>query len=674
MDRWQVGIDIGGTFTDVVALLPPSGETRAAKVPTRRGDPVASILEALAAVGLAAAQVADLVHGTTLVTNAIVEDRVEPVALIATAGFEDVLDIGRAARLHLYRLDLPPKLAAQVPPQRRIGVVERLDHSGAVVTPLDAASLAAAVARLKTLGVESVAVSLLHAYANSDHERRIGAAVKEAVPFVSLSHEVNPETREFERTASTVLNASVMPIAARYLTLLGRSVPGRTRLHVMHSSGGMASPEAAADRPLVMALSGPAAGVTAAAHVARELGLARVLSFDMGGTTTDVCLIAGGKAEISTEARLAGRPVRQPMVAVESIGAGGGSLVKLGTGGLTIGPDSAGAEPGPAAYGRGGTLPTVTDANAVLGYLNLERKLGGAISLDVAAAKASLQPLAQRLGLGVIELALGVQRVANATMVRALSRVTVERGVDGRQCSLLAFGGMGPMHAVGLAREFGMSEIVVPRFSSGFSALGCIVADMSYTQQQTVRMLSAAWDAERFQSLHDGMLDALIAPFRRQGHQAETVTVERTALVRYVGQSYAVEVPFALPLDIGALGAAFRTRHHAVYGYATDEPWEMQSLRLSARIARTAHLKPIETQQTTQPITQPKPNSLSRCWFDRTGPRDTPRFDRDTLAAGARIAGPAIIEDSWSTVVVPPGTAATVDHFGHLFLREASPK
>jgi N-methylhydantoinase A len=665
MDRWQVGIDIGGTFTDVVALLAATGEARAAKVPTRRNDPVASILEALAAVGLDTAEVADLVHGTTLITNAIVENRVEPVALITTAGFEDVLDIGRAARLHLYRLDLPPKLAAQVPPERRIGVVERLDHTGAVVTALDAASLTAAVEQLKTLGVESVAVSLLHAYANIDHERRVGAAAKEAVPFVSLSHEVNPETREYERTASTVLNASVMPIAARYLVLLGRSVGAGTRLHVMHSSGGMASPEAAAHRPLVMALSGPAAGVTAAAHVARELGLERVLSFDMGGTTTDVCLIVGGKAEISTESRLAGRPVRQPMVAVESIGAGGGSLVKLATGGLTIGPESAGAEPGPAAYGRGGSLPTVTDANVVLGYLNAGRKLGGVIGLDIGAAEAALKPLAERLGLGVIELALGVQRVANATMVRALSRVTVERGIDGRRCSLLAFGGMGPMHAVGLAREFGMTEIVVPRFSSGFSALGCIVADTSYTQQQTVRMLSAAWDATRFEALHDGLREALIVPFRRQGHDAATVTVERTALVRYVGQSYAVEVPFDLPLDIAALGAAFRARHHAVYGYATDEQWEMQSLRLRSSIGRAALLKPAEARLSSQP----EPDSVSRCWFDRSGPRDTPRFDRDTLAIGAAIAGPAIIEDAWSTVVVPPGTAATVDRHGHLFLR-----
>ncbi len=495
---WQVGIDIGGTFTDLVALLPASGEVRSIKVPTQRNDPVASILAALAAAGLASENVDDLIHGTTLVTNAIVEDRVDPVALVATLGFEDVLDIGRGGRQHLYRLDLPPRRASQVPPDRRIGLAERVDYTGAAVLAPDgggdrrrgrprqgdrrgkrrrlAASMPMPIPPMSAPSAQALAAAL---------------------PFVSLSHEVNPETREFERTATTVLNASVMPIAARYLDRLQREVKG-ARLHVMHSAGGMASPEAAARRPLAMALSGPAAGVSAAAHAAASLGLDKVLSFDMGGTTTDVCLITGGAAEISTDSKLAGRPVRQPMVAVESIGAGGGSLVTYGTGGLSIGPESAGAEPGPAAYGRGGTLPTVTDANAVLGYLDPTRRLGGAITLDVAAAEAALAPLAQRLGVSVVELALGVQRVANATMVRALARVTVERGVDGRQCTLLAFGGAGPMHAARLAREFGIGEIVVPRFSSGFSALGCIVADMSYTQQQSVRMLSTALGRRSF--------------------------------------------------------------------------------------------------------------------------------------------------------------------------------
>ncbi|WP_374441305.1 hydantoinase/oxoprolinase family protein, partial [Stella sp.] len=417
---WQVGIDIGGTFTDLVALHPATGEVRSIKVPTRRADPVASIQAALAAAGLDPAEVADLVHGTTLVTNAIVEDRVEPVALVATHGFEDVLDIGRAGRQHLYRLDALPRPPAQVPPERRVGLAERMDHAGRPVLEPSPAALAAAAAAVRATGVESVAVSLLHAYANPAHEQAMAAALAGVAPYLSLSHAVNPETREFERTAATVLNASVMPIAARYLDRLQREVKG-ARLHVMHSAGGMASPEASARRPLAMALSGPAAGVSAAARVAAELGLDRVLSFDMGGTTTDVCLIVGGAAEISTDSKLAGRPVRQPMVAVESIGAGGGSLVQYGTGGLTIGPESAGADPGPAAYGRGGTRPTVTDANAVLGYLDPAKRLGGAITLDPAAAAAAMRPLAERLGVGVVELALGVQRVANAAMVRALA-------------------------------------------------------------------------------------------------------------------------------------------------------------------------------------------------------------------------------------------------------------
>jgi N-methylhydantoinase A len=661
---WQVGIDIGGTFTDLVALLPATGEVRSVKVPTQRNDPVASIEAALAAADLPADRVADLVHGTTLVTNAIVEDRVEPVALIATDGFEDVLDIGRAGRQHLYRLDLPPRRAAQVPPERRFGVAERVDHTGSVMRALDEASVAEAVRLVRESGVESVAVSLLHAYANPAHERAMGAALTKALPFVSLSHEVNPETREFERTATTVLNASVMPIAARYLERLQREVKG-TSLHVMHSAGGMASPEAAAKRPLSMALSGPAAGISAAAHIAGALGLENVLTFDMGGTTTDVCLIVNGVAEISTESKLAGRPVRQPMVAVESIGAGGGSLVTMGTGGLSIGPESAGAEPGPAAYGRGGTRPTVTDANAVLGYLDPTRRLGGAITLDVAAAEAALAPLAKRLGVSVIELALGVQRVANATMVRALAKVTVERGVDGRRCTLLAFGGAGPMHAVRLAREFGISEIVVPRFSSGFSALGCIVADMSYTQQQAARLLSATWDAARFIALHDGMLATLVEPLHRQGHATSEITVERTALVRYVGQSYAVEVPFTAPLDLKKLGHDFRERHRIIYGYATDEDWEMQSLRMQAKVIRHTAIGPMDGATDA-----PKPMSVGPCWFEPAAPRQTPRFDRDHLATGVKIAGPAIVEDAWSTIVVPPGYTVSADRMGHLWIKE----
>jgi N-methylhydantoinase A len=353
------------------------------------------------------------------------------------------------------------------------------------------------------------------------------------------------------------------------------------------------------------------------------------------------------------------------MVAVESIGAGGGSLVTMGTGGLSIGPESAGAEPGPAAYGRGGTRPTVTDANAALGYLDTTRRLGGSIALDVAAAEAALAPLARQLGIGVVALALGIQRVANATMVRALARVTVERGVDGRQCTLLAFGGAGPMHAARLAREFGIAEILVPRFSSGFSALGCIVADMIYTQQHAVRMLSTEWDADRFTALHDGVLSTLIEPLVRQGHAKGNILVERMALVRYVGQSYAIEVGFAAPLDLDTLGRDFRRRHLEIYGYTTEEHWEMQSLRLRTKVGRPASFA-----APLAPGAMPRPTSVGPCWFEPAAPHQTPRFDRDLLPAGAKIAGPAVVEDAWSTVVVPPGYALTADTMGHLWIRE----
>ncbi len=259
-----------------------------------------------------------------------------------------------------------------------------------------------------------------------------------------------------------------------------------------------------------------------------------------------------------------------------------------------------------------------------------------------------------------------MQRVANAAMVRALARVTVERGVDGRQCTLLAFGGAGPMHAVGLAREFGIADILIPRFSSAFSALGCVVADMSYTQQQAVRLLSHAWDAGRFQALHDGMLATLTEPLARQGHEADAVTVERTALVRYVGQSYAVEVPFALPLDLDRLGADFRRRHHEIYGYATAEEWEMQSLRMRASVPRRTRFGSVSA-----PAAAPQPLSVGPCWFEAAAPHPTPRFERDQLPPGWRLDGPAIVEDAWSTIVVPPGWSVAADAMGHLRIREA---
>ncbi|MDD9990559.1 MAG: hydantoinase/oxoprolinase family protein, partial [Rhodospirillales bacterium] len=351
---WQVGIDVGGTFTDVIARHRARGEVRAAKVPSRTDDRIAGLLAALHAVDLEWPDVDDLIHGTTIVTNAIVQGDHAKVALIATRGFSDTLAIGRQNRRHLYRLDLPPKLEPQVPAERRFEVTERLDHDGGVMTALEPDSVADAIARVDASGAEAVAVSLLHSYANPAHEEALGARLRERFPFVALSHRVNPEAREYERTATTALSAGVMPLAAAYLDDLEEAKPDDSRLHLFHSAGGMASPAALRDLPLGLAASGPAAGVAAAGRMARALRIERAISFDMGGTTTDVCLIQGGEAQIASDRSLGGRPLRQPMVAVESIGAGGGSIARLDHGSLVVGPESAGALPGPACYAKGG--------------------------------------------------------------------------------------------------------------------------------------------------------------------------------------------------------------------------------------------------------------------------------------------------------------------------------
>ncbi len=648
----------------MVAVDGASGEIRVAKVATRVDDRVAGLLAALAAVDLDWADVADLIHGTTMVTNAIVQGDLAEVALVATEGFSDTLAIGRQNRRHLYRLDLPPKLPPQVPAARRLEVAERLDHLGNVLKPLDPDSVDAAIQAIEDSGAEAVAVSLLHAYADPVHEEALGRKLAEKFPFVALSNRVNPEAREYERTATTVLSASVMPLAASYLDRLDAAKPKGSRLHLFHSAGGMGAPEALRDLPLGLALSGPAAGVAAAGRIADALSLEQAISFDMGGTTTDVCLITDGRAEISSDRAIAGRPLRQPMVAVETIGAGGGSIARLDHGALRVGPDSAGADPGPACYGRGGDRPTVSDANLVLGYLDPDRVLGDGVRLDMAAARAALATLATAMEMSVEDAALGVVRVANATMVRALRRISVERGIDGRSATLLAFGGAGPMHAVAVARAFGITRIVVPVNSSVFSAVGCVRADLSYAQQRSVNMAQSAWDRERLDRVLADMRASLLAPLTAAGHGADDIVVETVAALRYSGQSYAIEIVDPAFDDLEDLGRAFLHCHEKLYGFATDEPWELVSIRQRASVPRADDA----TGAVKRPGRGGPPLKTTTCVFTAGHTVDVPRFDRATIAAGEPIAGPAIVEDAWSTVIVPPGAVLTPDDRGHLVI------
>src|SRR5258708_2493425 len=654
VDRnWEIGTDIGGTFTDIIALRHDTAEPRIAKVPSRPQAPVQAMLEAIEAVGLQKSQVERFVHGTTRITNAIVEDRLPKVALVATAGFEDVLDIARYRRRDLYRLDIPPKSPSLVPRELCFGLVERLDHEGNVLKPLQDREIDRLVTWLKQTGVQSVAVALLHAYANPAHERMLAERLKAVGPHVSLSHEVNPEVREYERTSSTVFNAAAMPIAVEYLSELEQRLPIGPGLQVFHSAGAMVPIAAVKRLPLVMAMSGPAAGVSASVSIARQLGTRRMLTFDMGGTTTDVCLIIDGQAEMADGRMLGDRPLRQPMLAVHSIGAGGGSIVRNGPGGLTVGPQSAGPEPGPACYGRGGTAPTITDANAVLGYLNPETRLGDRISLDIEAARRAISPIAQTLKLGLEETALGIVKVANATMARALRRVTVERGIDGRDCTLLAFGGGGPMHAAGMADLYGIGSVVVPNASSAFSALGWLTADFRFLLQPTLRVALNGIDPHRVSDRIETLIEQASEPLIANGVARASIDVELMALMRYAAQNDAIAVPFALPLDVARLQGDFLARHRELFGYATAESCVIESVRVQARQPSTT----VVDRPTT--VVGKSPASSRACSFEGAHDVRTQIVDRASMQDGVR--GPPIIEDAWSTVAIPPGWQARPD-------------
>jgi len=664
-NTWKVGIDIGGTFTDVLAINAADGEVRTAKVRSQTHDPIASIVSAYAAVDVSWSTVSDLMHGTTMATNAIVEGNLAPVALVATEGFRDTIEIGRQNRRELYRLHVTPKLPALVPEDRRIEAMERIGPEGQILKPLtedEARRVAGAIGALK---VDAVAIALQHCFVNAGHEKMLGKQLCNTVEYVALSHEMSPEPREYERTNTTILSAALMPLTAGYLDKLQVQAGECTNIHLFHSAGGMASTEAVKHRPLTLALSGPAAGVAAAGKICNELKLDNAIGFDMGGTTTDTCVAIDGKVQVGSEQRLAGRPVRQLMVAVESIGAGGGSIARVEGSAVRVGPDSAGAQPGPACYGLGGELPTVTDANMTLGFLNPERRLGGAISLSREKASAAIKTLADTFGTSVHETALGVYRVANASMARALRRVTVERGIDARSCSLIAFGGAGPMHAVALAREFGISKVVIPKFSSVFSALGCLTAELSYAEQHTVRMPSTDWNGERLNSLCQSMLDRLRTPIVAAGHKTSTINTRFIALVRYAGQSDTVEVPFDPPCDPAKLGVDFMAQHRKLYGFATEEAWQFESLRLTVTAPSQcdiADLNETGREKTTSPIL------VDECWFDSSGPATTNRYERGALPVDWKVDGRAVIEDDWSTVVVPPGATAWLDATGHLII------
>jgi N-methylhydantoinase A len=654
----RLGVDVGGTFTDLVAL--ENGRLVTAKVPSTLGDQSAGALAAFDACGLDAAGIAVFAHGMTIATNALLERRGGRTALVTTEGFRDVLEIGRQNRPALYDLarDRPPPL---VPRELRLTVRERMGPSG-VVVPLDEGEPARIVAALRAAGVEAVAVCLLFGFLHPEHERRIGNAIRAALPdlAVSLSSELLPEFREYERTATVTADAYLAPRVTAYL----RRLAERTRERglpaplVMQSAGGVAEIDLAAAQPARLILSGPAGGVVGATYVAAQSGLGDLLTFDMGGTSTDVAAVVGGTVQMTTESVVAGVPVRLPAVDVHSVSAGGGSVAWADEGGaLRVGPRSAGADPGPAAYGLGGEEPTVTDADLLLGYLADGATLGGEVVLSSDLARAAMQRLGERLGLTVEQAAAGVARVAEAEMGRALRMISVERGLDPRDFALVAFGGAGGMHACALADELGMPSVLVPRAAGVLSALGLAIADIRRDYVGPLLGEIATVDPARLADAWEALAERARKDLR--GLAAEP-NLDRLADLRYQGQSYELTVEGETP---AALAEAFHVAHQRRYGHREDdEPVEIVNVRL---VATVAGQRP--------DVIEPEPPEVDA----RTGYRDVlldgtwvraDVLDRGLMGRSSGVRAPAVVEFAEATCVVRPGWTGIIDSAGTLIL------
>ncbi|MCS6890934.1 MAG: hydantoinase/oxoprolinase family protein [Rhodovarius sp.] len=665
---WRIGVDVGGTFTDVIGL-DPDGRSHLAKAPTTPEDQSEGVLEGLARLAAAAgltlagllAATRRIVHGTTVATNALLERKGARVAMLTTEGHRDVIEMREGLKPARYDLRMPPP-PPLVPRHLRLPVRERLRADGSAEVPLDRASLDAALAAAREAGAEAVAVCFLHAWRDPTHEQAAAAAARAALPaaFVTASHAVLPEIKEFERFSTTVVNAYVGPLVARYLMRLDerlRAAGYAGPLFIILSHGGVAPVEEAAARAVATALSGPAGGVAAAVALARE-GLGQELvTFDMGGTSTDIALIAGGEARLGRGREVGGERIALESLDIVTLGAGGGSIAHLGPAGtLQVGPESAGARPGPACYGRGGTRPTVTDANLLLGLLDPDHFLGGAQKLDRAAAEAAMAPLAAALGLTIEQAAEGVRRLVNARMADGVRVATVRRGVDPRAATLLAFGGAAGLHASAVARDLGMRRFAVPLFAAGLSAWGMLLSDLRFEVARSVNAapeevdldaLFAALEAEaraRMAACHDGPL-----------------TLTRSADMRYGEQVFEIPVPLDGCRDAAAVRAAFHARHRALFTYALEED---EVVLVTARVAAIGHLGEVAGRPLPAPPLAPgrRPVLLGG------HRRELPVLRFDALPAGTELAGPALLESATTTILLEEGDRARMDPRGWLLV------
>lgn len=680
-NTWRAAVDTGGTFTDVCMLNETTGEFFITKVPSTPDNPSRAIIQSLkmvAEMGKAALSgLSLLLHGTTVATNALLERGGAKTALIVTRGFKDILYIGRQNRPHLYDFR-SVKPAPVIPRHLTFEVNERIIPGGRVLRPLDEESFLAVAMKIKEISPDSVAVSLLHSYANPAHEQKIKQILAGLLPGVpvTLSSELLPEFREYERTSTTAINAVIRPKMSSYINDLSAELENNekstaTGIYVMQSNGGVISASQAASESARTVLSGPAGGVLAGVLLSRETGRPNLITLDIGGTSTDVSLIHKEQPRFTTEGQIGGYPLRLPMLDIHTIGAGGGSIARIDRGGaLKVGPQSAGARPGPACYGMGGHEPTVTDANLVLGRLNAGLSIGGGRQLNLESARRAIhEKIASPLGLSLNKAAEGIIEVANAGMTRAIRLVSVQRGYDPREFSLMAFGGAGPLHAARLALEIGIPYVLVPRYPGVASAMGILFADV---RRDYVNVAVSPWERVRagdLMNMFSELEGRAEKDFAAGGFDSRRVSLSKYIDLRYRSQSYELSLPVPGGKlsggDLKLLERSFHLLHRKEFGFSREEtPLEMVALRLaaSAETGKTPHRENytmLHNQATADKNAQTQPSCRDVIFNGLSV--NTPIYRRDTLLPGMELKGPAVVEQPDSTTLIWPGMTARVD-------------
>lgn len=682
MGRYRVGVDSGGTFTDVCLYDEETGAIRVTKLSSTPDDPsrgiAAAVSEILSNGSEGSGEVTYFGHGSTVATNALIEKRGVRTGLITTAGFRDLLELGRQRRPDLYDLqvDKPEPLVSR---DNRIEVSERVHYDGQVERTLDEAEVRAAVRRLRQADVQAVAVCFLYSYVFPDHERVVKRIIEEEFPdaFVSVSHEVVPEFREYERLSTVVINAYLGPVIGRYLSALQPKLAKagvHVTPHITQSNGGVISFETASHIPVRTVLSGPSTGLVGATYVASLSNFDNLITFDMGGTSCDVSLIEGGHPKLTGEAELHGYPIKTPMLDINTVGAGGGSIAWIDAGGhLKVGPQSAGAHPGPACYGLGASEPTVTDANVVLQTLNPTYLLGGRMAIDQAAAKQSIQKLAGRLEMDLMATAQGIISVVTANMAKAIRVISVQRGYDPRDYTLVAFGGAGPLHALRLAQELEIPRVLVPEAPGVLCALGLLVTDLRTDYSVTRILPTTEAHLSAYDDVFAGLDARAVAWFDAEGIVTDRRILRRSIDMRYAGQNYELAVPAPdgrmTPAAVEVLRAAYTELHERMYGYsAPEEPIQAVTFRLEAvGMTPRAELRPSPH---AGPDASAARSGQRRIYLPEAGGwTECLVYARAGLRHGNCLSGPAVIEQMDSTTLILPGQEARVDAYRNLIVQ-----